>query len=81
MARNKKNREQVPSRSFFYIGAIALVIALGVGGSYWYSQYRVNAAQEAVEQGDRLRVQWPDGPSGPLLPAGYRAISRPRSSP
>ena len=54
MARNKKNREQVPHRRFFYIGAAALVIALGLGGSYWYSQYRTNAAQEAVEQGDRL---------------------------
>ena len=57
MARNKKNREQVPRCRFFYIGGAALVIAFGLGGSYWYSQYRANIAQKAVEQGDRLRAQ------------------------
>ena len=65
MARNKKNREQAPRRSFLYIGVVALVIALGVGGLYWYSQYRANAAQEAVEQGDRLlgKARWTKRPA------------------
>ena len=44
-------------RRLFYIVAAALAIALGLGGSYWYSQYQANAAQKAVEQGDRLRAQ------------------------
>lgn len=57
MSPNKKNRERVPRRRLFYLGAAALVLALGVGGSYWYGQYRATAAQKADEQGDRLRAQ------------------------
>ena len=41
-------------KSFLYIGAAALAIVLGLGGAYWYSQYRADAAQEAVAQGNRL---------------------------
>ena len=54
MTCQKKNREPVPRRRFFIIGVAALTIALGLGGAYWYSQYRAKAAQEAVAQGDRL---------------------------
>ena len=53
MAPQKKNREPVLRRRFFIIGAV-LAIALGLGGAYWYSQHRADAAQQAVEQGDRL---------------------------
>ena len=49
--------EQVPRRLFYIVAAVALAIVLGLGGSYWYSQYRAKAAQKAVEQGDRLRAQ------------------------